>query len=58
MPLPGLPGGYRLDRISLDRKNGRPPIVAHASPGLSIINPSHPHGKDDLRQRETEPTTQ
>lgn len=47
-----------LDGISLDHKSGRPLIAAHASPGIRILNPSRPHGKDDLRQWKTEPATQ
>lgn len=47
-----------LDGISLDRTSGRPLIAAHASPGMRILNPSQPLGKDDLRQWETETVTQ
>lgn len=43
-----------LDGISLDSKSGRPLIAAHASPGIRIVNPSTPLGKDDLRQWQTE----
>ena len=43
-----------LDGISLDLKSGRPLIAAHASPGLSIVNPSQALGKDDIRQWTTE----
>ena len=47
-----------LDGISLDRKSGRPLIAAHASPGLSIVNPPEPLGQADLRQWGTQPTAQ
>ena len=43
-----------LDGISVDHRSGRPLIAAHASPGLSILNPSQPLDKDDLRQWKTE----
>ena len=47
-----------LDGISLDLTSGRPLIAAHASPGIRILNPSHPLDKDDLRQWKTEPAAQ
>jgi hypothetical protein len=43
-----------LDGISLDSESGRPLIAAHASPGMRILNPLQPIGKEDLRQWETE----
>ena len=43
-----------LNRISLDRMSGHPLIAAHASSGLSILNPSLPLGKDGLRQWKAE----
>lgn len=47
-----------LDGISLDQKSGRPLIAAHDSPDIRILNPSHPLGKDDLREWKTDLTAQ